>query len=156
MIRKNIVKIIGVIFICAAVYFAIVSVSNYLQQLDAQDWKATLANVTDVEEYQKSTGTRRHRGSRTVYDISYEYYIGDHRYTGEIIESSTYQAVGDSITIKYDPDSPEHSTDIMEPHADALIINLLFAFLFGAIGVKISGLLSLLPWFRKKDGSEKL
>ena len=48
-------------------------------------------------------------------------------------------ALGDGIKIKYDPDAPENSTDILKPSLNNLIVFLVFGSIFAAIGFFASG-----------------
>lgn len=138
-----IMKFIGIIFVLAAVYFAVQAISTYARQIDANDWSVAMAEVTDVsirEEY-KSGGRKRRGHYVTVYDITYQYYVGSDVYTGKIIGSHSPKAIGEHFDIKYDPDFSENSTEILEPQTDVLVINLAGSFAFAMIGMLVSGLL---------------
>lgn len=138
-----ITKFIGIIFVLAAVYFAFQAISTYARQIDAEDWQIAMAEVTDVntrEEYE-SGGRKRSGHYVTVYDITYQYYVGSDVYTGKIIGSHSPKAIGEHFDIKYDPNSSENSTEILEPQTDVLVINLAGSFAFAIIGMLVSGLL---------------
>lgn len=46
----------------------------------------------------------------TVYEVEYQYEAGDTTYTGTAQRTSNDLKAGDSLTIKYNPDSPDAST----------------------------------------------
>lgn len=140
MSKQTIVKLFGMIFILGGIYIAFCGVSNYIQQLEQQDWRIVMATVTEVQQRKESSGGR-HSHTKTVYDITYEYNFNSDSYTGEIVGTVTPKNIGDTFDVKCNQDSPEISTHILEPRADALIGNLLGACLFVAAGLWISGAL---------------
>lgn len=147
------VKVFGICFLLASIYFLISSFSTYFQQLDARDWRVSMATVTDVSSYFTSTGFRG--TPHLVYDIDYEYYINQDVYTGEITGMSDKKQVGDSFDIKYDSDSPEHSTDILEPRTDSLVVNIAFSLVFVVFGLWCLGVLSFLfQWIKRQNKRE--
>lgn len=152
-VRPAMVKVFGICFLLASIYFLISSFSTYFQQLDARDWRVSMATVTDVSSYFTSTGFRG--TPHLVYDIDYEYYINQDVYTGEITGMSDKKQVGDSFDIKYDSDSPEHSTDILEPRTDSLVVNIAFSLVFVVFGLWCLGVLSFLfQWIKRQNKRE--
>lgn len=139
-------KIFGIIFILGAIYFAFQAVSTYTQQLNTKDWRVAMAEVTDVSRRRerRSGGVKSRSHYITVYDITYQYYVNDDSYTGQIIGSPDYKAVGERFDIKYDPVFSENSTHILKPQTDILILNLFGSCMFAAVGMWASGLLPLL------------
>lgn len=135
--------IFGVIFIFGGIYFAFQAISSYTHQLDTKDWRIAMAEVIEVSEREKyESGSAKRSGHYvTVYDITYQYYVNDDSYTGKIIGSYSYRAVGEHFDIKYDPKFSENSTDILEPETDVLIFNLGGSCIFVLIGMWVSGLL---------------
>ena len=127
---------------------AVQAVSTYTQQLNTKDWRVSMAEVTDVSmrRERRSGGVKSRTGSRyvTVYDITYQYWVNNDSYTGQITGSPNYKAVGDRFDIKYDPVFSENSTHILKPQTDVLIFNLFGSCLFAAVGMWVSGLLPLL------------
>ena len=140
MARQTIVKLFGIIFVLGGIYIAVCGISNYKQQLEQRDWRVVAATVTEVKQYRKSCGGRKGH-SKIVYEITYVYDFNDDSYTGEIIGTVNSKNTGDRFDVKCNQDSPEISTHILEPRADALIGNLLGACLFVAAGLWISGAL---------------
>lgn len=128
---------------------AVQAVSTYTQQLNTKDWRVAMAEVTDVSMRRERRGggvkSRSHYSHYiTVYDITYQYWVNNDSYTGQITGSPNYKAVGDRFDIKYDPVFSENSTHILEPQTDVLIFNLFGSCLFAAVGMWASGLLTLL------------
>lgn len=64
-------------------------------------------------------------------------------------------ALGDGIKIKYDPDAPENSTDILKPSLNNLIVFLVFGSIFAAIGFFASGAWALIRKIRRKGKPEE-
>lgn len=149
-IRPAIVRVFGIVFLLASIYFLFSAFTIYSQQLEAKDWRISMAVVTDVSKRIESTGGYKSH-ARTVYDIRYEYHVNRDTYSGEIIGTAFGKAVGDSFDVKYNPESPEISTYILEPQIDAFIFNLGVSLLFAFIGLWTSGILSFLSRLRKRQ-----
>lgn len=150
--------IFGIIFIFGGIYFAFHAISSYTHQLDTKDWRIAMAEVIEVSEREKyESGSAKRSGHYvTVYDITYQYYVNDDSYTGKIIGSYSYRAVGEHFDIKYDPKFSENSTDILEPETDVLIFNLGGSCIFVLIGMWVSGLLPrLLQLIKRHKNSTK-
>lgn len=152
--RRIIVSIFGVVFFLGGIYFFVTAVNTYSQQLATKDWTVATATVTDVherEEYQSSRGRRSNY--ITVYDIGYQYDSSSGSHLGRIVGTKFYKAPGETFSIKYDPEAPEHSTDIIELQTGALIVNLAMSCAFMAIGLWAMGLFRLFFRFRKRGDS---
>lgn len=141
MARQALFKVFGVLFIVGGLYFAVYGVYAYIQQLAQQDWPVRMAVATEVTTRIESTGIRK-AGHKRVYDVVYEYNDGGERYTGEIIGTVTKYAVGDRFDIKCDPKAPEASTHILTPRADGLVMNVVGAIAFIAVGLWAAGVFS--------------
>ena len=151
MARKfNISHFFGIMFVIGSIWLAVKGVSIYREQLDQRDWTVHTAVVTNVKSRIETSVGKHPNFSVTVYDIDYEYDVGGIIYTGRIVGNGFYKSIGDSFSIKYDPDAPENSTDILEPQPDALIYNFAGAGIFMVIGVYCSRLYELIPKRKKK------
>ena len=64
-------------------------------------------------------------------------------------------ALRDTVTVKYDPDAPERSTDILSPSLKNLIIFLVFGTVLGFIGFFLSGLWALIRKIRHRGEPEE-
>ncbi|MDD6395594.1 MAG: hypothetical protein PUB37_05345 [Firmicutes bacterium] len=137
---------------------AVQAVSTYTQQLNTKDWRVAMAEVTDVSmrRERRSGGVKsRSHYIITVYDITYQYWVNNDSYTGQITGSPNSKAVGDRFDIKYDPVFSENSTHMLEPQTDVLIFNLFGSCLFAAVGMWASGLLPpLLQAIRRLFGGQ--
>ena len=134
MFRKAFVLVVGAGFLLFALNIAVVGISNYRQQLAAQNWKTSMAEVTAVSERTEYNSLMRPY-QQTVYDLHYEYRVGLDTYIGEVEGALYPMDVGETFEILYDPACAENSTDVLSPKNDSLIINLAGAIVFAAIGV---------------------
>lgn len=148
---KNIFpRLLGIAFLIAAVTLIVGSIQNYAAQHQQTDWPTTEATVTDIASRVERSGNRRHR-SRTVYDLTYAYEVDGQTYERQLKGAPQLHLVGDSLTIKYDPDTPESSTTILSPQFLSLLIPLLMGFVFGTIGFFASGLSRLFRRGKPKE-----
>lgn len=145
-------KLFGIAFLITAVALITGSIRDYAAQHQQVDWPTAEAEVIDISSRVESSGTRRHRRSQTVYDITYSYEVDGQTYEDQLNGSSQLRLVGDSLTIKYDPDAPESSTTILSPHLSSLIIPLVMGLIFGTLGFFASGLFRL---FRGREPEEE-
>lgn len=122
--RNIFMRIVGIVFLFGAIYIAGYAIYACWQQLDATEWRVSMAVVTDISERKGSRGFGKHRNNVTVYDIGYLYNVNSDSYTGKIIGTMSYKAVGETFDVKYHPKAPENSTDILEPRPDALVLNI--------------------------------
>ena len=132
--KRKIIAMVGVLFClwgCYCIYFAF---ANYQAQQSQKDWPVTDAVVDSVEQRWESSGSGRHHSSRLVYDITYEYTVSETVYTGKIEGTVTKQEIGETFTVKYDPETPSVSTNILAPQPEGLVANLLGGLFFLAIG----------------------
>ena len=142
MFRKWMVRIIGVIFLLGAVFFAVQGVVIFARQMGQRGWVPAEAEVIWVDSRWESHGVR-HSRSTLVYDAGYRYTVDGASYTGSVTGTVMARQVGDRMEIKYDPSAPERSTHILTPQPDALVLNLGFACFLGAVGLMTAGVLPL-------------
>lgn len=116
------VKISMFIFTAMIILFGLSGVGSYLNQLNQQDWIKTEAIVKESAFSRlKSTGGRH---SRKLYNVKYVYTVDGIEYEGIIEDTPFPQNSGTEITVKYDEENPNNSTDILEPSLSALLINI--------------------------------
>ena len=117
-----------------------------------------MAEVTGVSERWEGGG--RKGRSHIVYDVVYLYHVNDESYTGEITGTRSHYEVDDRFDVKYDPEHPEISTDVLDVRTDALIMNLVGAGVFAFVGLWLlvvrRWLSRLLGRLKKRDGGEQL
>lgn len=154
MFQRGFVKIVGIIFVIGAIWIAVKGVAAYRDQLDARDWCVWPAVVTNVASRIETSASGTHFMRKTVYDIDYEYNVYGDIYTGRIIGTVSSQRIGDIIDIKWDPDAPENSTDVLEPRPGALAVNLVGSCIFAVIGLYVAGLQELIAgrWKKRENG----
>ena len=97
------------------------SVQFYVECCRQVDWPVETATVVAVEQRRERSGIRS--GSKTVYDVDYQYTVDGTVYAGEIYGTvdSTKQ-VGTTLPVKYDPAAPERSTHVLSPSVPNLIV----------------------------------
>lgn len=95
----------------------------YQEELTQVDWPTTQATVIQVEVFRERSGPVKHPIYHNYYNITYEYVVNGTVYT-ELMEHQSAQAsVGDTFQVKYNPQAPEQSTDILEPTKEYILGN---------------------------------
>lgn len=146
------VKIPMFIFTVVIILFGLSGVGSYLNQLNQQDWIKTEAIVTESVFSRLRTTSRRH--SQKLYNVKYVYTLDGIEYEGVIEDTPFPQNPGTEITIKYDGENPNNSTDVLEPSLSVLLMNIVMT---------VGGLFFVLSIFgvtihirQKKEKSNKL
>ena len=98
----NFILFLGFVFAVSAVGIFISGYSNFQTQWDQTEWTVATAQAMEVTDSQVN--------GITVYEVEYQYEAGDTTYTGTAQRTSNDLKAGDSLTIKYNPDSPDAST----------------------------------------------
>lgn len=132
--------VMGWIFMAAAVINLVSGIKLYTRQLQQQDWIVTEAVVTGGSQKVRSSGTRRHRSHTTYYYADYLYTVDGTDFTGTTGASVTYRVTGEKLSVKYDPDRPDDSTEVLQPQTTGLVIDLGACVFFGGLGFFMSGL----------------
>lgn len=112
-------------FLCTAmlILFGLSGVGSYLNQLSQQDWIRTEAIVTE-SVFSRSRTIGRHGHSQKLYNVKYVYTFDGIEYEGVIEDTPFPQNPGTEITVKYDGENPNNSTDVLEPSFSALLMNI--------------------------------
>lgn len=131
-------RLFGLIFAAAGVYFLLCGFGNFKEQLDQRDWVETSGVITSVSERRVSSGARRSH-SRIVYDMTYAYTVDGETYTGELLRRGVSKAVGTEFPLKYDPDRPGDSTDVLAPDVGTLAVNTVASLAYIAIPLLLTG-----------------
>lgn len=146
--RKMIVRGAGVLFALAGIWLLLRGCWIFTGQIGQLDWVETEAAVVSTAESVDYGGYRGR--AKTVYTIGYTYTVDGIRYDGTVRETVDYRAVGEYLTIKYDPADPAACTDILRPSVPALLLNILAACVFILFGLAASGLLKRLRTYREE------
>ena len=126
---------------------------NYIDEHNQKDWISITAEVIDINsEYSHSTS--RHN-SRVSYDITYQYEVNGKTYSDVLYNRDKALSLGDNIKIKYDPETPEDSTDILSPSLNNLIVFLVFGTIFAVVGFFLSGAWVLIRKIRRGGEPEE-
>lgn len=119
---------------------------NYIDEHDQKDWVYTTAYVIDISsEY---SGTRHNQ--HVDYDITYQYEVDGKEYSDKLYNRGKPMELGGKIKIRYDPEAPEKSTDILKPSIYNLIIVLVFGVILTTIGFFLSGTWALIRRIRRR------
>lgn len=115
--------LVMVAFVLCAPTFILLwnGIGGFVAQREQADWITTDATVVDVEEQATYSNQPGHASRRTgtEYEVCYEYVVNGAVYHGDFRDNDE-RKVGESLTIKYDPDTPEYSTEKLEPLKDAV------------------------------------
>lgn len=145
VLKQGLLVILSVAFIVYGIYCFGYGVKAYAQQLEQQDWTRTTAEVIAVKS--------KRDGRTKFYDIAYEYAVDGDVFSGIADGELHSKEPGDSIEIKYNPDSPKDSTSLLEPRISVVIMNFLGMVVFCLMGT--FPLRSVFPK-KKKDAKEKI
>lgn len=144
-------RIMGIIVLILGIRMIGEGIYNYIDEHHQADWISTTAYVIDISSEYSGT-----RGNRSVnYDITYQYEVNGEKYSYTLYNRSSPKGIGDTVKIKYDPNSPEKSTDILKPSVYNLAIFLIFGAIFTVIGFFLSGTWALIHKIRRRGEPEE-
>lgn len=121
---------------------------NYIAEHKQMDWIPVNAEVIDISAEYRSSANRG--GGRVDYDITYQYEVNGEKYSDKLYNRSKPMGIGDKVKIKYDPDAPKNSTDILSPSLHNLTVFLVFGVLLTAVGFFLSGAWALICKIRRR------
>ena len=145
-------RIFGIIVLFVGIRMIGAGIYNYIDEHNQQDWITTTAYVVDISsEYSSS---RRNPG-RVDYDITYQYEVDGEKYSDILYNRDKALGLGTPVSIKYDPDNPSDSTDILEPSVWNLMVFLVAGLAIGTAGFFLSGTWALIRKIRRKGKPEE-
>lgn len=131
-------RILGIIALISGIRLIGGGIYNYVDEHNQKDWIQTTAYVTDVSaEYSSSAGVKRI--GDVDYEITYQYEADGKAYSDKFYNRSEIMEIGDEVKIKYDPDVPKNSTDILKPSVNNLVVFLISGTVFTVVGFLLSG-----------------
>lgn len=145
-------RLIGIFILIQGVRMVGEGVYNYIDEHNQQDWISTTAYVIDISSEYLSSSTKR--SSRVRYDITYQYEVAGKSYSDILYNRSQAMALGDSVKIKYNPEAPGNSTDILKPSLNNLIVFLILGTLMITLGFFMSGTWTMIRKIRKRGQAE--
>ena len=144
----------GLIMLIVGIGLIADGIGNYVDQSRQKDWITTSATVTDVSS-EKGSSSSLHDSHITHYIMTYEYVVDGETYTGSTGRMSSPRLVGDTITVKYDPEMPEENTAILSPNTRDLVVLLVLGTAIAAVGVYLSGVIGLVRELLQKGRTGK-
>lgn len=153
LIFTIILRLFGIIILLSGIRMAGEGIYNYIDEYSQQDWITISAEVADITS--KYSGSFPGRSSRARYEITYQYEVDGNIYSDKLYNRSAPMALGDKVKVKYNPDAPADSTDILSPSIHNLIIFLVFGMIFGTIGFFMSGVWALIHRIRRRGRYEE-
>ena len=148
-------RFMGYLMMIVGVYLLVGGIGDYAEQSSQNDWISTEATVTDVSSEVVSSSPP-HSSSTTYYIMAYEYAVDGETYTGRTGRMSSPRLVGDTITVKYDPEMPEENTAILSPNTRDLLVLLILGTAIAVVGFFLSGVLELLRSLLRRTHTEEL
>ena len=149
-------RFMGYVMMIVGIYLIVNGIKDYAEQSRQNGWLTTQATVTDVSSEVVSSSPGRHgSNSSTYYIMAYEYAVDGETYTGRTGRMSSPRLVGDTITVKYDPEMPEENTAILSPNTRDLVVLLILGTAIAAVGVYLSGVIGLVRELLQKGRTEK-
>lgn len=146
-------RFMGYVMMIVGIYLIVNGIKDYAEQSRQKGWITTAATVTDASSQVVRYPTKGR--SRTYYTIVYEYEANGEIYTGSIGHLLSPRLVGDTITVKYDPEMPEENTTILSPNTHNLVVLLILGTAIAAVGVYLSGVIGLVREFLQKGRTGK-
>ena len=148
-------RFMGYLMMIVGVYLLVGGIGDYAEQSSQNDWISTEATVTDVSS-EEGSSSPPHSSSTTYYIMTYEYVVDGKTYTGSTGRMSSPRLVGDTITVKYDPEMPEENTANLSPNTPNLVVLLIFGTAIAVAGFFLSGVLELLRSLLRRTHTEEL
>lgn len=146
-------RIMGYVMMIVGIGLIVDGIGDYADQSHQKDWISIEATVTDVSSQVVRYPTKGR--SRTYYTIVYEYEANGEIYTGSIGHLLSPRLVGDTITVKYDPEMPEENTTILSPNTRDLVTLLILGTAIAVVGFFLSGGLELFRNLLRKKHTEE-
>ena len=146
-------RIMGLVMLIVGIGLIVDGIGNYVDQSRQKGWITTAATVTDASSQVVRYPTKGR--SRTYYTIVYEYEANGEIYTGSIGHLLSPRLVGDTITVKYDPEAPEESTTTLSPHTRDLVVLLVLGTAMAVAGFFLSGMPELFRNLLRKKHTEE-
>ena len=146
-------RLTGLIMLIVGIGLIADGIGNYVDQSRQKGWITTAATVTDASSQVVRYPTKGR--SRTYYTIVYEYEANGEIYTGSIGHLLSPRLVGDTITVKYDPEMPEENTTILSPNTRDLVTLLILGTAIAVVGFFLSGGLELFRNLLRKKHTEE-
>lgn len=145
----------GYVMMVVGIVLIVNGIKDYAEQSRQNDWLTTSATVTDVSSEEGSSSSL-HNSHITYYIMTYEYVVDGKTYTGSTGRMSSPRLVGDTITVKYDPEMPEENTAILSPNTHNLLVLLILGTAIAVVGFFLSGVLELLRSLLRRTHTEEL
>ena len=146
-------RFIGYVLMIVGIYLIVNGIKDYAEQSRQNDWLTTQATVTDVSS--EVVSSFAHGSSHTYYIMTYAYVVDGETYTGSTGRMSSPRLVGDTITVKYDPEMPEENTAILSPNTRDLVVLLVLGTAIAAVGGYLSGVIGLVRELLQKGRTGK-
>lgn len=146
-------RFMGYVMMIVGIGLIVDGIGDYADQSHQKDWISIEATVTDASSQVVRYPTKGR--SRTYYTIVYEYEANGEIYTGSIGHLLSPRLVGDTITVKYDPEMPEENTTILSPNTRDLVTLLILGTAIAVVGFFLSGGLELFRNLLRKKHTEE-
>ena len=146
-------RFMGYVMMIVGIGLIVDGIGDYADQSHQKDWISIEATVTDVSSQVVRYPTKGR--SRTYYTIVYEYEANGEIYTGSIGHLLSPRLVGDTITVKYDPEMPEENTTILSPNTRDLVTLLILGTAIAVVGFFLSGGVELFRNLLRKKHTEE-
>ena len=146
-------RFMGLVMLIVGIGLIVDGIGDYADQSHQKDWISIEATVTDVSSQVVRYPTKGR--SRTYYTIVYEYEANGEIYTGSIGHLLSPRLVGDTITVKYDPEMPEENTAILSPNTRDLVVLLILGTAIAVVGFFLSGGVELFRNLLRKKHTEE-
>ena len=148
-------RFMGLVMLIVGIGLIVDGIGDYADQSHQKDWISIEATVTDVSS-EEDTSSTLHSSHSTYYIMAYEYVVDGKTYTGRTGRMSSPRLVGDTITVKYDPEMPEENTAILSPNTRDLLVLLILGTAIAVVGFFLSGVLELLRSLLRRTHTEEL
>lgn len=159
MIRNKIIRIavciMGIVCMFAGIRLILDGPIRYIKQQEQASWPEIRAEILDVSSRVESSGGVKHSSSTTYYDFILQYEANGQVYTSESRNHTKIRQVGDEITIKYDPNAPEHFTTTLTPSIIEMMLLMAFGAIFATVGFFVSGAFARIQKWRRRGLSEE-
>ncbi len=97
----------GLIFAAVGIFIIVIGIKEYFSMKEFEKTAETIsATIVDIDSHKEKRGTKKHRRTVTVYDLTVQYEVDGQTYTKVIDNGQNKPSIGSTVDVMYDPANP--------------------------------------------------